>query len=196
MFPEGSGEWNPPEDAFGFNAKGGGDAAAAEKGGGKKPAPKKSAKVKLPGTYVVRGIVTSYKSGKLVVAAGKGGVAKGEVDDDATINVDVADFSCAVKGDTIRVEGHAAQANMIQAESVTITAKEPLTGPTKKKPAHVDKKKKKDASGDDADDAKPEKKAAPTKRVRLNKRTPRAFAVAFPVDEHGAAAQDQIYFPL
>ena len=50
LFAEGSEELNPPDDAFGFNAKGGGDAAPAEKGASKKAAPKKSAKVKLPGT--------------------------------------------------------------------------------------------------------------------------------------------------
>ena len=101
--------------------------------------------------------MTSYKAGKIVVAAGKGGVAKGEVDDDATINVDVADFSLAVKGDTVKVEGRASGAQTMQAESVTITAKETLSGPTKKKPTHVDKKNKKDASGDDAGDVKPKK---------------------------------------
>ena len=73
LFPEGSSDSNAGDDAFGFNAKGGGDAAPAEKGGAKKAPPKKTAKVELPGTFVVRGMVKSYKAGKLAVVTGKGG---------------------------------------------------------------------------------------------------------------------------
>ena len=164
LFPEGSTSASSAEpDNFGFAAGGGGNAAPAEKGAKKAEKHKAASAIKLPATVVVRGTVRSCKAGKLMVKIDKGTV-HADLADDAQVTVDTADYTRATKGDAITARGIAAQRGvqiLMQAESVTITAAEPLSGGAKKKTAKVDKKqgRAKDDSGDDAADLKGGKKA-------------------------------------
>ncbi len=143
LFAEGSpGAGAAAQDNVGFMVKGSGaDAAPADKGAKKAEKKKPAAAVQLPGTCVVRGTVKSCKAGKLTVSFGRGAV-KADLDDDPQIAVDLADISQARPGDTISVRGRAYRQlpGLVQAESVTIQAAEPLSGGAKKKPAKADKK--------------------------------------------------------
>jgi len=87
-----------------------------------------------------------------------GGEAE-DLDADAKVDVDMADYSVASKGDAITVTGPAAR-QAIQADSVTIQLTEPLGGGAKKKPLKKHAPAKKGGSGDDAGDSKADKKAA------------------------------------
>ncbi len=167
LFSEGSKGAGPAEqDNFGFVAGGGGgaDPAPADKGATKVEKHRAAAAIPLPGTYVVRGTVKSCKAGKLVVNFDHR-IVKADLDDDVQIAVDMADISQARKGDAITVRGRGFRQGqgLVQAESVTIQAAEPLSGGTKKKPPKVDKKQapSKDGSADDAGDLKVDKTPAP-----------------------------------
>ena len=150
------------QDDFGFAAgKGGGgaNAAAAEKDAKKAEKHKPAAAIQLPGTCVVRGTVRSCKAGKLVVAIDHG-VVKADLADNAQIAVNMADISQAKKGDAVTARGRSVrqgQQRMVQAESVTIKAAEPLTGGGKKRPPKAEKKgaPSKDGAGDDGGDPTP-----------------------------------------
>jgi hypothetical protein len=130
----------PAQDTgTGKSSKHTGTSSHKSSGNGHKP----PAPVKLPATCIVRGQVKSCTSGNLVIVAGRGGKIEAVMADDAAIRVDVADLSAASKGDAITVQGRsmpapptrpgmAAPPSVVLAETVNITAAQPLVGGKKK----------------------------------------------------------------
>jgi len=125
---------------------------------GRKPARTQSGAPQLPGTFTVRGTIKMCKDGKITVSAGRGPTVKAELDNDAKIDVDLADIRVAQRDDKITVNGLTSQArpNMVMAKSVKIDLANPLTGAKKhstrsaKTPVNRPAKAKKDTSeGDD-----------------------------------------------
>ena len=110
--------------------------------------PGKADPVKLPGTCLVRGKITTFKDGKFVASIGHGTVT-GTVDESAEINVSTSDLKFARKGDSVLVKGHNA-GKMWLADAVTVQASEPLGG--KKPKAQSPAKKGKRPAGADAGD--------------------------------------------
>jgi hypothetical protein len=110
----------------------------------------KAEAVKLPGTCLVRGKITTFKDGKFVVNIGHGTVT-GSVDEDAEIKVATSDLKFARKGDSVSVKGRNA-GKMWLADSVTIQASEPLGGKKKPKAQSPAKKGKGRADADAGDD--------------------------------------------
>ncbi len=166
LFPEGSsstGTKSAEADNFAFGG-GGGKFNSSEPA----PAPKstkgsrKAAAVQLPATCVVRGTIKSLKAGKLILNIGHGAL-KGEVADGVQVNIDAATLQYAHRGDSISVKGVKGTGLMIAAQFISVQGAEPLPGPKKKKTGPAAKKQtssKKDASGDDSGESKPDKKAA------------------------------------
>ena len=185
LFPQGAAGAGPAaQNNFGFPAGGDGvaDPAPAEKGAKKAEKPKAADAVKLPGTFVVRGTVRSYKDGELTVKTGKGTV-KAALADDVQIAVNLAEISHAKKGDAIAVrgrgprQGQQGQQGTIQADSVTIQAAAPLTGP--KKAAPKEAAASKDGPGDAPRLCRP-----PSNSVRIGE-SKRGGLSQFSFDENG-----------
>ena len=86
--------------------------------------------IQLPAVCVVRGQVKGCRAGNLTINVGHGSV-KAELADDAKISVDVADLTAASKGDAISVKGRG-RSDLVEAETVTIKASNPLSGGKKK----------------------------------------------------------------
>jgi hypothetical protein len=106
----------------------------------------------------VGGTLKSFKAGRLVVVAGRMEV-KCELADNAKIKVSTSDLSFVQLGDKVEVDGwyyaNAKQAGL-WANSVSVTAANPLTGEKKKaKPAEDDPKDK--TNSNDKKEAKEEK---------------------------------------
>jgi hypothetical protein len=112
----------------------------------------KPAAIKLPATCTVRGKVKTFHAGSLSVTAGKLNV-KAELDDSATIEIDLSDVSLVAHGDKIAVKGQAGRPGLVRAESVTIELAQPLTG--KKRAAKPAKPAKKAKAGEPAEKEEP-----------------------------------------
>lgn len=101
----------------------------------KKPVkPMRPVKEKLPDTFDVAsaGPISSIKNGKLQVRAPEAAF-KIDIAEDATVNLDVSDYSLAKPGDRIEIEGYAnpMDATQIMATKVTIRLTDTI-GETKK----------------------------------------------------------------
>jgi hypothetical protein len=130
-----------------------------------------SAKLKPPGVFDVRGQVKTFHDGSLSVMADK--KVQAELADDAKIEISLADCSIAARGDKIHVAGQSmpGHPNLVGAQFVEITLKEPYTGGRKhggKQVAKADKPAVKPAvavkKGDAAEPAEEEEPAADTKK--------------------------------
>lgn len=134
------------------------DAAADEAGGfGAKPAKPKKPGATVAGSYRIIGKLMVGRGGKLSVQTGRGTLPL-ELTEEATIAVDVNDYSVAAKGDKATVKGLMVP-NMpgrAQAIDVKIELAEPLAGATKKKPIKPDAKKPAKRSKKDKDEGLPE----------------------------------------
>jgi len=114
----------------------------------------KAAPVETAKAYTVAGQITAARNNKLTVNAGTASI-KFEVTDDAAIDVKVADYSLARKGDKVSVQGKMMKGRpgMGEAASVKIELASPLSGgkakPVKPAPKH---------------EARPPKKAAGAKQ--------------------------------
>jgi RNase P/RNase MRP subunit p29 len=112
--------------------------------------PGKAAPAATAKAYTVAGQVTAARNNKLTVNAGTASV-KFEVTDDATIDVKMADYSLARKGDKVSVQGRMMKGRpgMGEATSVKIELVSPLSGgkakPSKPAPKHETRPPKKPA---------------------------------------------------
>ena len=122
------------------------EAPAAEKGSSdlftepknpkEKPVKKKKEPLAENQTYTVTGQLTSLKNGKFTVSAA-GMTVSGELAEKLKISFDITDFQYLRQGDAIKFSGMAyeEQKSIVWANSLTVTAAEPLVGeakPTKK----------------------------------------------------------------
>lgn len=133
-----------------------GDFGAGE-GGKAKPARGGKAGGSIAGTYRIIGKLTVGRGGKLSVQTGRGTLPL-ELAEDATVAVDVSDYTIAAKGDKITVKGIASPAmqGRAQAVDVKIELAELLAGAAKKKPGKPDAKKPSKRSKKDKDEGLPE----------------------------------------
>lgn len=92
---------------------------------GEEPAKKQSAPETMSCTVV--GTLRGFKDGSILVAAG-GMAVQSQLDDKATISVDVADYSLAREGDTVRVSGwrYPGRRDQVFSNQLTITSKQKL----------------------------------------------------------------------
>ena len=129
----------------------GGDLFTSKPGKGQNSVPRP------PGTFTVRGTIKMCKNGAIKLAAGRTAIT-GELGDDATIDVDMADIRIAQRDDKVTVNGITTQArpNMMMAEAIKIELANPLSGakkrpgrPAKTPAAHTGKAKKEADDGDD-----------------------------------------------
>jgi len=115
----------------GFGAGPGGGVGKPPIGIGKAPGkiPGKAVPVETAKTYTVAGQITSARNNKLTVNAATAAI-KFEVTDDAAIDVKVADYSLARKGDKVSVQGRMVKGRlgMGEAISVKIELASPLSG--------------------------------------------------------------------
>lgn len=92
-------------------------------------------------SFTVAGKLRALKDGKMLVAAGNSAV-QSQLDEKATISVDVADYSLAREGDTVRFRGwyYLGFPERVVSSEMTITAKEKLGTEvaTGKKPSEKD----------------------------------------------------------
>lgn len=139
------------------------DAAGDDPGGfGAKPAkPAKGGKAgaSVAGSYRIIGKLMVGRGGKLSVQTGRGSLPL-ELTEEATIAVDMGDYSVAAKGDKVTVKGlmMPTMPGRAQAVDVKIELAEPLGGAatTKKKPARPESKKPAKRSKKDKDGGLPE----------------------------------------
>lgn len=106
------------------------------------------ANVQLPAVCTVRGQVKVFHESNVTVQAGRSTV-RIELTDNPQVDVDVADYSLAAKGDRIKVKGRGfASKGLVQAEMVQIDAIQPLTAAKKHsaKSAKTDKTSSKRAT--------------------------------------------------
>ena len=104
--------------------------------------------VQLPAVCTVRGQVKAFHDNNLSVLAGRSTV-RIELTDNPQVDVDVADYSMAAKGDRIKVKGRGFPSKgLVQAEMVQIDAVQPLTAAKKHtaKPSKTDKTSSKRAA--------------------------------------------------
>ena len=101
-----------------------------------KPVKKKKEPLAENQTYTVTGVLSSLKNGKFTVSAA-GTTISGELAEKPKISFDITDFRYLQQGDKVQFSGMAyeEQKTIVWANSLTVTAAEPLMGevkPTKK----------------------------------------------------------------
>ncbi len=89
------------------------------------PAKKQSAPETM--SFTVVGTLRGFKDGNILVAAGSAAV-QSQLDEKATISVDVSDYSLAREGDSVRLNGwyYAGRPNEIFSNQLTISSKQKL----------------------------------------------------------------------
>ena len=115
-------------------ARGKKDAAGLGSGlSGGNSAKGRGSRPRLPGAFTVRGTIKLCKEGKITVAVGRGPTIKAELARDVKIDVNMADFRAAQRGDRVEASGLTSEArpNVVLAESITINLANPLSGPKK-----------------------------------------------------------------
>jgi hypothetical protein len=149
VWPEGADEGGPNPLEGLFSAR---EVKQEPKGKGKKP-------VVEDQVCRVGGTLKSFKGDRLVVVAGRMEV-KAPLAENAKIRVSTSDLSFVQLGDKVEVQGwyyaDAKQAGL-WANSVSITAANPLTGEKKKTKADEGESKEKDQPANDKQDAKQNK---------------------------------------
>lgn len=121
----------------GTAAGGGQDGFGAGMGKGEKAPGARTGKKRgvAAGAYRIVGRLTVGRGGKLSVQTGRG-TARFELTEEPKINVDLADYTVAAKGDKVSIKGVMMQnrPGLARANKVEIELAEPLTGAKKKRP--------------------------------------------------------------
>jgi hypothetical protein len=97
------------------------------------PAPEAKTRRGGAGAYEVVGVLTGIRKGTYLVRAGQT-LLKVKLADEVRIDVSIADYGYASKGDKISCRGVQIGPNAAVAKRVTIELSKPLTGPQKKHP--------------------------------------------------------------